>query len=46
VYTVDAGRIIGVDRAGRGTQIYTVVTDKLGNVITAHPGLADIRPAR
>lgn len=36
---VDAGKPIGIDRAtGKHTSLYTVITDKLGNLITAHPG--------
>ncbi|MGD0164036.1 MAG: RHS repeat-associated core domain-containing protein [Candidatus Sulfotelmatobacter sp.] len=36
---VDAGRIIGTDRAtGAATSIYTVITDSSGNMITAFPG--------
>jgi len=37
---VDAGQTIGIDRTtGQATSIYTVITDKLGNLVTAHPGL-------
>jgi len=40
VRVVDAGRIIGTDRAtGTATSMYTVVTDASGELITAHPGL-------
>lgn len=36
---VDAGRIIGTDRAtGKATSIYTVITDKSNNLVTAFPG--------
>ena len=36
---VDAGRIIGTDRAtGQPTSIYTVITDAAGNLKTAFPG--------
>ena len=35
---VDAGRIIGRDRAGNVTSIYTVITDSDGNLVTAFPG--------
>jgi hypothetical protein len=37
--TVDAGRIVGVDRAtGQATSLYTVVTSKAGELVTAFPG--------
>jgi hypothetical protein len=36
---VDAGRIIGVDYAGKATSIYTVITDAAGDLITMFPGL-------
>ena len=37
---VDAGRIIGIDRyTGQPTSIYTVITDRSGNLVTAFPGL-------
>ncbi len=37
---VDAGRMIGVDRTtGQATRIYTVITDRLGNLVTVFPGL-------
>ena len=36
---VDAGRAIGTDRATGGkTSLYTVITDKIGNLVTAFPG--------
>ena len=36
---VDAGRIIGVDRATeKATNIYTIITDEGGNLVTAFPG--------
>ena len=36
---VDAGRVIGFDRStGQITSIYTVITDRSGNLITAFPG--------
>jgi RHS repeat-associated protein len=45
VRIVDAGRPIGVDRAtGRLTSIYSVVTDRNGEVVTAFPGVP--RPMR
>ena len=38
-YVVNAGQDIGVDRATGGqTQVYTVITDGNGNLITAYPG--------
>ena len=37
---VDAGRVIGVDRATRqATTIYTVITDAAENMVTMFPGL-------
>jgi RHS repeat-associated protein len=37
---VDAGQDIGTDRAtGEATSVYTVITDKAGDLITAHPGV-------
>ena len=37
---VDAGRVIGVDRAtGQATGVYTVITDSAGNMVTMFPGL-------
>ncbi|MFC9336824.1 polymorphic toxin-type HINT domain-containing protein [Streptomyces sp. NPDC057020] len=49
-YIVDAGRIIGVDAAGRPTQIYTIIRTsrretwendflEFGDLVTMHPGL-------
>jgi RHS repeat-associated protein len=39
-YTVDAGRIIGIDRAtGAGTSVYTVITEATGELVTAFPGI-------
>jgi hypothetical protein len=36
---VDAGKAIGTDRTtGKPTSIYTVITDKKGNLVTAFPG--------
>lgn len=36
---VNAGKNVGVDRVtGKQTSTYSVITDKKGNVITAHPG--------
>jgi len=38
-YIVDAGRVIGIDRAtGQATSIYTVVTKSGGDLVTAFPG--------
>jgi hypothetical protein len=38
--TVDAKRIIGTDViTGNSKSFYTVVTDRSGNLVTAHPGL-------
>jgi len=38
-YVVDAGRLIGLDRAtGQATSIYTVVTRSGGDLVTAFPG--------
>jgi hypothetical protein len=38
-YIVDAGRVIGIDRAtGQATSIYTVVTKSGGDLVTAVPG--------
>jgi hypothetical protein len=43
VRVVDAGRTIGTDvTTGQATSIYTVITDKLGELVTAFPG----RPMR
>src|SRR5215469_13430561 len=37
---IDAGREIGIDRAtGAATQLYTIITNAAGDVITAFPGL-------
>ncbi|MDZ4258371.1 MAG: RHS repeat-associated core domain-containing protein [Gemmatimonadales bacterium] len=37
---VDAGRAIGIDRAaGAPTSVYTVVTNKSGDLVTAFPGV-------
>jgi hypothetical protein len=37
---VDAGRVIGVDRAtGLPTSTYTVITDAAGNLVTMFPGI-------
>ena len=37
---VDAGRAIGVDRAtGAPTSVYTVISNKAGELITAFPGI-------
>jgi len=37
---VEAGHDIGIDRnTGEATSVYTVITDKAGDLITAHPGL-------
>lgn len=37
---VDAGRVIGIDRAtGTATSVYTVITDSAGNLVTAFPGI-------
>ncbi|MDZ4279752.1 MAG: hypothetical protein U1C04_03145 [Hydrogenophaga sp.] len=37
---VDAGRIIGTDRAtGQPTTLYTVITDSSGDLVTAFPGV-------
>ena len=37
---VNAGRAIGVDRAtGQATNVYTVMTDSAGNMVTMFPGL-------
>jgi hypothetical protein len=39
-YTLDAGRVIGIDRAtGAGTSVYTVITEAGGNLVTAFPGV-------
>jgi hypothetical protein len=39
VRVVDAGRPIGIDRlTSQQTSIYTVVTNRSGNVVTMHPG--------
>lgn len=39
VYTVNAGRSIGVDRTtGLPTDMYTVVTNSNGHLVTAYPG--------
>jgi hypothetical protein len=39
VRVVNAGRIIGTDRVtGQPTSVYTVVTDRVGNLITLFPG--------
>lgn len=36
---VDAGKTIGLDRTtGQPTSIYTIITDKYGNLVTAFPG--------
>jgi RHS repeat-associated protein len=35
---IDAGRIVGRDRAGNPTSVYTVITDSGGNLVTAFPG--------
>ncbi len=35
---IDAGRIVGKDRAGNPTSVYTVITDSGGNLVTAFPG--------
>jgi hypothetical protein len=36
---VDAGRIIGTDRAtGAATSVYTVITDSANHLVTAFPG--------
>ena len=36
---VDAGRSIGVDKAtGQQTSVYTVITDRSNNLVTAFPG--------
>lgn len=38
-HIVDVGQDIGVDRvSGRQTSVMSVITDKKGNVVTAHPG--------
>ncbi|MEN9646135.1 MAG: hypothetical protein RL238_2804, partial [Actinomycetota bacterium] len=38
-YIVDAGRVVGIDRAtGQATSIYTVVTKSGGQLVTAFPG--------
>jgi hypothetical protein len=40
VRTMNAGRIIGIDRAtGRATSIYSVVTSRRNVLITAFPGM-------
>jgi len=37
---IDAGRIVGIDRnTQQPTSVYTVITDSLGNLITAFPGI-------
>jgi len=37
---VDAGRAVGIDRAtGSATNIYTVITDAAGNLVTTFPGV-------
>jgi len=37
---MDAGKIIGFDKAAnKFTSTYTVITDKIGNLVTSHPGL-------
>ena len=37
---VDAGRVIGVDRAtGQATSIYTVITNAAGQMVTVFPGV-------
>lgn len=39
VRIANAGRSVGIDRTtGKSTSVYTVVTDPLGNLITAYPG--------
>jgi hypothetical protein len=36
---VNTGHSIGVDRVtGKATSMYTVITDRAGNLITMHPG--------
>ncbi|MCU7375764.1 hypothetical protein PEC18_34345 [Paucibacter sp. O1-1] len=36
---VDAGKLIGTDRAsGQATSIYTVITNAIGDLVTASPG--------
>ncbi len=36
---VDASRNIGIDRTtGTPTSIYSIITDKSGNLVTAFPG--------
>lgn len=41
IRVVDAGRPVGVDRTtGALTSNYSVVTDRVGNVVTMHPGIA------
>lgn len=37
---VDAGRIVGVDaNTGKATSIFTIITNKAGDLITSFPGL-------
>lgn len=37
---VDANKAIGIDVVtGKATSMYTVITDKVGNLITSHPGV-------
>jgi hypothetical protein len=43
-FKVDAGRIIGRDRlTGEGTSTYTVITDANRNLITAFPGVPEVK---
>lgn len=40
VRVVDAGKTVGIDVAtGQSTSIYTVITNKIGELVTAFPGL-------
>lgn len=40
---IDAGREIGIDRlTGTATQVYTVITNAAGYVVTAFPGWSDV----
>jgi hypothetical protein len=44
-WVVDAGREIGIDRVtGRTTSVYTVITNRSGKLITAHPGIPLVSP--
>ena len=39
---MDAGKTIGFDRSGRHTSLITVVSDNMGRIITAFPGLIKV----